>query len=228
MADYIDNNVIFTNIDQVSITTGQKIAGSKYKYDEKGNIKAPRPVINAIDIDWNNASIEGTTINSTGDLINFIHTNKKNIEEAKQSIPKRTSDLLDGYDILRQSSFETIKDELTGKSAYDIAKDTATILGNPFPYDNEQEWILSLKGEKGNAGSSAYEIAKQTYQILNKPFPYENETEWMTDIIDNKEAKDYTDQKISELSNSLKYNAGEGITIENNVISASSNTWIQI
>ena len=55
MADYIDNNVIFTNIDQVSIITGQKIAGGLYKYDEKGNIKAPRPIINSIDIDWNNA-----------------------------------------------------------------------------------------------------------------------------------------------------------------------------
>ena len=204
MSNYIDNknNVTYSNIDQILMTTGQKIAGGQYKYDEAGNIKGPRPIINAIDIDWNNASIEGTIINSTGDLINVLHTNKKNIEEAKQSIPKRTSDLLDGYDILTRSSFESIKDELTGKSAYDIAKDTALILGNPFPYDNEQEWVLSLKGEKGNAGSSAYEIAKQTYQILNKPFPYANETEWMTDIIDDKEAKDYTDQKISELKNS--------------------------
>lgn len=55
MADYIDNNVIFTNIDEISMTTGQKIAGGRYKYDEKGNIKSPRPIINSIDIDWNNA-----------------------------------------------------------------------------------------------------------------------------------------------------------------------------
>ena len=230
MSNYIDNknNVTYDNIEQVYITTGQKISGGQYKYDENGNIKSPRPIINAIDIDWNNASIEDTNINTTGDLINAIHTNKKNIEDAKKSIPKRASDLLDGYDILTRSSFESIKNELTGKSAYDIAKETALILGNPFPYNNEKEWILSLKGEKGNSGSSAYEIAKQTYQILNKSFPYANETEWMTDIINNKEAKDYTDQKISELRASLKYNAGEGITIENNVISASSNTWIQI
>ncbi len=230
MSNYIDNKneVTYSNINPIYVVTGQKIAAAEYKYDADGNIKSPRPVINAIDIDWNNASIEDTTVSSTGDLINLIHTNKKNIEEAKQSIPKRTSDLLDGYDILTRSSFESIKDELTGKSAYDIAKETALALGNPFPYNNEQEWILSLKGEKGNAGSSAYEIAKQTYQILNKEFPYANETEWMTDIIDNKEAKEYTDQKISELSTSLRYNAGDGIVIENNVISASSNTWIQI
>ena len=57
MSNYIDNknNVTYSDIDQISIITGQKIAGGKYKFDENGNIKAPRPVINAIDIDWNNA-----------------------------------------------------------------------------------------------------------------------------------------------------------------------------
>ena len=83
MADYIDNNVIFTNIDQVSIITGQKIAGGLYKYDEKGNIKAPRPIINSIDIDWNNAKAPGinTPINSTSDLIKTISETKEDLNK---------------------------------------------------------------------------------------------------------------------------------------------------
>ena len=84
MADYIDNNIIFTDIDQTYLNAGQKVSGGEYKYDAEGNIISPRPIINAIDIDWNNASIEDTTVSTTGDLINLIHTNKKNIADLQK------------------------------------------------------------------------------------------------------------------------------------------------
>ena len=50
MADYIDNNIIFTDIDQTYLNAGQKVSGGEYKYDAEGNIISPRPIINAIDI----------------------------------------------------------------------------------------------------------------------------------------------------------------------------------
>ena len=83
MADYIDNNVIFTNIDQTYIHTGQKISGAQYKFDKNRNIKSPQPVINAIDIDWNNAQGPGidTPIKSTSDLIKTIGETREDLNK---------------------------------------------------------------------------------------------------------------------------------------------------
>ena len=83
MADYIDNNIIFTDIDQTYLNAGQKVSGGEYKYDAEGNIISPRPIINAIDIDWNNAQGPGidTPIKSTSDLIKTISETKEDLNK---------------------------------------------------------------------------------------------------------------------------------------------------
>ena len=308
MASLIGNesNVKFSNINQTQIVTNSKIGAAPYIIDDNGNITYNAPVINAIDIDWNNviANDITTPIKTTADLISVISTNKVNIRlnnegigrlrstvldltntvnslienqgspeefqtlksqllealsdietletsvnslqnsntdvnntlvrlsesitSINNSIPRYVSDLQDGYDVLRRSSFESIKDELKGETAFEIAKKIAQENGEQFNYSNEREWIASLKGEKGNTGASAYEIAKQTALILGKPFPYNNEAEWIESITNATEAKNYTDTRITEIINDLTLTAGNGITIENNVINATANTWINL
>ena len=206
------------------------IGASPYVIDENGNITNNSPIINAIDIDWNNATADDITtpIKTTADLIALLSTNKINIRlnnasignlrstvlnlqntvndladridspeelqqikiqlgtaiddinnlesavsdlqssntnigdtivrlsntltNVKNSIPKYVSDLQDGYDVLRRSTFESIKDELKGESAFDVAKQMALDNGESFNYANEREWVASLKGEKGDKG----------------------------------------------------------------------------
>ena len=72
---YTDNGVVFDGIENAGlITGGPKLSKGKYDKDENGNIIYNMPIINAIDIDWNNAQVEGLTgrINSTGDMLSKV------------------------------------------------------------------------------------------------------------------------------------------------------------
>lgn len=306
MANLIDNesNVKFSNINNVQLITNNKIAAAPYTLDVDGNITHNVPIINAIDIDWNDVisnEIE-EPIKTTTDLIKVISNNKsdiklnlnyinqirsqielinsslENLEEEignsaeiqylsrqidaiidnlqnlesdnslintrlidlsssisnlnntinNMHIPKFISDLNDGYDVLRRSNFETIKDELKGESAFEAAKRIAEEDHTVFNYSTDREWIASLKGERGANGASAYDIARQTAILLGRDFPYSSEVEWIDSMTDMAEAKRYTDEKIAEINNTLQLTAGEGITIENNVIKATANTWLKL
>lgn len=163
---YIDGDVEFTGIKNTNVRVGQKISAAAYGVDENGNITSNRPIINAIDIDWNNANADELEkpIKTTADLINEIVRTKRSINNIQ--IPKSIYDLSGGTRVLTIDNFENIREELTGKSAYQIAKETAEAAGIYFPYQNESEWISSLKGQKGDKGDngspglSAYQIAK--------------------------------------------------------------------
>ena len=163
---YIDENVEFSGIKNPQIRTGQKIAASSYSVDENGNIISNRPIINAIDIDWNNASSEDldSVIKKTSDLIKILINIKNKVNSIK--VPTSIYELAGGTTVLTTENFETIKEQLIGKSAYQIAKETAEEAGIEFPYSNERSWVASLKGDRGSTGApgsdglSAYQIAK--------------------------------------------------------------------
>ena len=82
---YIDNNgIIFNDVKDLAKTAGinpsERYAGSEYEYDANDNPVAPKYLMNAIDIDWNEADFanasapenEPTTISTSGDLIKAI------------------------------------------------------------------------------------------------------------------------------------------------------------
>ena len=74
---YTDNNITFNNVKETSkfanIVSSARFGGSEYDYDANDNPIAPKYLINAIDIDWNGASLnDGTTINTSGDLLKYI------------------------------------------------------------------------------------------------------------------------------------------------------------
>lgn len=184
MADYkyIDENVEFSGIKSPQIRTGQKITASSYTVDENGNIISNRPIINAIDIDWNNASSEDldSVIKTTSDLLKILINIKNKVNNIK--VPTSIYELAGGTTVLTTENFETIKEQLIGKSAYQIAKETAEEAGIEFPYSNERTWVASLKGERGSTGApgsdglSAYQIAKLYDDSIG------TETEWVASL----------------------------------------------
>ena len=224
MAIYNENNVEFSGIRQLQISTGSKIGSSKYIIDENDNITLNKPIINAIDIDWNNATTEGLdTISTTADLINVL----KNI---KLSVPNSIYDLSDSNNLLTFQDVQTLKPQLTGKSAYELAKESyEETTHQQFPYSTVAEWVASLKGEQGQRGftgangKSAYEIAKTYYQSIGVEFPYNNENEWIQDIISGNDTKDYTDTKINQLRDLLDTEIQNSVnTAINNVVDGAS------
>lgn len=220
---YKDGNVTFTKVIQPQIYTGQKITSGDYIVNEDDEIERVTTVLNAIDIDWNSAIVEGLsfkTINSSSDLLNLI-------KEIHDKIPRSITDLVGGTDVLTIENLEILKEEFRGKSAYEIAKEVAEKNGQQFTYTEEQ-WVASLKGERGLTGNdgknglSAFEIAQTVYQTLEKDFPYQNEYEWMQAIIGG----DDLEEKLAKKQNVLV--PGEGIVINGNVISSPLATWIDI
>lgn len=217
----------FSKIQQVNFTSSGKISSDKYVIDENNNIVFNDPIINAIDIDWNNAKHPNIdkTINTSGDLINVIGNLSSSVGDINEivnkiEIPKSIYDLSGSANLLTYNDIAALKPQLTGKSAYEAAKEIyESTYGTDFPYLTEESWIASLKGEPGQRGfpgtngKSAYEIAKSYYQSIGKEFPYSTEEAWIDDIISGEEhSKSYTDNQLSILNNQLLKHISENET----------------
>lgn len=65
------HDIVFENINNSLLAIGSKIAASYYQKDENDNVTFNLPVINAIDIDWNNVYIsdEVGNANTSGDIV---------------------------------------------------------------------------------------------------------------------------------------------------------------
>lgn len=123
-------------------------------------------------------------------------------------------------------------ENLHGKSAYQIAWDTAIKNMEAWPYKNESEWLESLRGLDGAPGAngkSAYQIAWETARNKGEEFPYANEQEWasaLNNVLDLNDTIEEIQQTITEKQDKLT--AGEGIDITNNVISSTLGEWLWI
>lgn len=162
---YLDGNVSYSEISDVGVIMGSKVGFAEYlTSSDHTQITMCRPVVNAIDIDWNGATIEGMSweINTTGDLLRALKSLHTMLTSLK--IPHSILELEGGSRVLTIDNFETIKEELRGLSAYEIAKKLAEQNSQYFPY-TEETWIASLKGAtgapgaNGTNGKSAYELA---------------------------------------------------------------------
>ena len=96
MASLVNNesNIKFSGINQLQILFNNKIGSYPYIIDEDGNITENSPIINAIDIDWNNATADEITtpIKTTSDLIKLLSDNKISIKVNSEGIDNlRTS-----------------------------------------------------------------------------------------------------------------------------------------
>ena len=97
----INKDVRYSNINQNNggITNGGKISGMPYVIDDDGNIQhsSANYVVNAIDIDWNNATYKNKLgpIKSTSDLISIIGQTKEKVDES--IVENKTPYIKDGY-----------------------------------------------------------------------------------------------------------------------------------
>ena len=84
---YESDGVIFNNV-KAGILTDQKITKTRYIYDDDGNIIGHNPVINSIDIDWNNAQVPGieNNIESTAKLLKIIGALNNAVKENPNSM----------------------------------------------------------------------------------------------------------------------------------------------
>ena len=94
---YINNGVTFSNLD--SNPSPKKTINGKlfstlndFEYANEDGIK---PIINAVEIDWNGAELDNgnTVINTTGELLSIINTMKLKIDELTENV-SRLSDLI--------------------------------------------------------------------------------------------------------------------------------------
>lgn len=255
MSDYIDNKVKYTSgLDyNAGIITSQKISAGNYYNPKTGEWTGPKPTINAIDIDWNSATIENVDsieddntnkigpIKTTTDLLVAIAKIRNRIQG---TIPTSINDLIDGENVVTKSYLSdyvsVIRDQLKPESAYDIAN---RISGNTI--GTETEWIASLKGEpgetgpQGNAGLSAFQIA----QLYDDSLKNLTEAQWIESLkgaqgVSGKSAYDIAvehgyqgteEEWINSFSGGQGMNliAGDGIKIKDGTISTIHN-WISV
>ena len=70
MAKYTNGQVTYNNVIKPSFLTSGRLAKGSYQTDEENNlINKPGPLVNAIDIDWNGATINDLVVNNTSDLL---------------------------------------------------------------------------------------------------------------------------------------------------------------
>ena len=73
MPSYKDKDIQFNNIDSPQVLLGMKLGRNEYVVDDQDNIiSKPDPIVNAIDIDWNNAQLNDKIISTTADLLDYI------------------------------------------------------------------------------------------------------------------------------------------------------------
>lgn len=106
---YESEGVVFNDVIAGIHTGGQKITGYEYTYDENGNIVEPQPIVNSIDIDWNNAQVPGleNSIDSTAALLKIIgdiNNRIKSMEEQSGQTDNQSHIMLtqEEYDALEE------------------------------------------------------------------------------------------------------------------------------
>jgi len=78
---YTDSNITFSSVKPLSTVVSYPPIGycENYKTDPNTGAIIVRPIINAIDIDWNNADMGDAYINTTGQLLYYIKNRFGNI-----------------------------------------------------------------------------------------------------------------------------------------------------
>ena len=172
---YTVGSAYFTNINSAAIKMGGKVTNQDY-VSKDGVISYTYPVINAIDIDWNEAYLanHGAYIRHSGDLLDFIDNLKtagvdKNeiIQIINDTIPDSLSYFTNDVGYITAAALRNYVTEddirnnesLRGLSAYQIAQQVYEQNGRVFPYANEEEWIESLHGKDGSGDGGSQSIS---------------------------------------------------------------------
>lgn len=149
--NYEKDGVRFTNIDNAGLFTGgPKISKAKYR-EENGTIKEPMKIINAIDIDWNNAQITGISnpINSTSELLSLIGNIKQSIDKnLDRAITWALTNVhwVSGPNSMKQE--ETITITFAANTGYNMP-DNVNVNGATYSY-NKNNGTITLSNPTAN------------------------------------------------------------------------------
>lgn len=155
-------------------------------------------VINAVDIDWNGAQVNGRVLKKTGDLLDWIN-----------SFNKKTS-----FEIWKENELKSGKSEeyLTEENFIESLK------GEQGPTGPQGE--QGPKGDIGPQGKSAFELAKENGYSGN------NEKEWLKSLIPKLNVGTVSVNQSSTASVNIAQNGNE--VIFNFTLPAQSSTPIDI
>ena len=206
MAKYIDNknHVEYDGITNVPIKTGAKIGTSKYytgispEYIDESNLSAP--IINAIDIDWNNATIEGKIgpIKTTGDLIKAISEKSDNAGGDGNSIPLYDNETIETLTEENKlpSKYISIDNSLNENNSLNMINQLmftinelqkeVTKLKNTFnkgiySYNNDATYMSSTVAQYGDEEEPLWAIDESELDEVELSFDYENSLQFIDD-----------------------------------------------
>ena len=167
---YKSGDVEFSNIKNAGITTGQKISSSKYNVDEDGNIIKPNKIINAIDIDWNNAKIKGidNPISTSADLLHIISNmngggdgnslpvyDAETIERLRNenTLPNKYISLGDDYNLPNNVSLISNLLSVISNLQAEVNKLKNTFTRGIYSYNNEATFMSTTLNNYGDVDS---------------------------------------------------------------------------
>lgn len=204
------SNIIFSDIKQVQLVTNTKISAVPYTIDDEGKIINNIPIINAIDIDWNNAIANEITdpIKTTTDLIDLISSSKVDIKLNSQSINDIKTQIIEvkeSIDNIESNNFDKLKtqlenalneieilqnnDENINQSIVSLSNTINDINDSIPKYSTQLKDSYNLlrrddlEGLTSEfKGESAYDIAKRVASENGQSFPYTTESAWIVSL----------------------------------------------
>lgn len=190
---YKDRKVEFSNIKNTNVRIGQKISRSGYTEDEDGNI-VNAPVINAIDIDWNNAKISNIDqkISKTSDLLNIIGDLKQkgggdsnsipiydfeteNRLNEEGSLPEKYISLGDDYNETENASMITNLFTVIANLQAEVNKLKNTFTRGIYSYNGEATFMSNVVSQYGDAEEPLWAIdERELEEVENLNFNIES------------------------------------------------------
>ena len=202
MAKYNDNDINFNNVSLYGISIGTKILNADYLIDENRNITSCLPIINSIDIDWNDATLaDGTVIKKTSHLLKYIQT----LNDRYNSLLEQYNGLVEEIDRKNYTVATAINDlydkvSNVGNVSYDDPRLKQYINDIIYEYmhNQHQESFMYVGNEIPNSiDSNNGTIINSLDEIfIYKENDTEEDVDWYFAIPNNYSYEIYDDQKL--------------------------------
>ena len=198
MAKYTDNDVSFSGIRKPVVFTGSKMGVNpdNYQTDEEGNIIGkPGSIIDAINIDWNNATIDNIgPIKTTGDLINAIANKGSGAGGDPNSIPLYDTSTINNLKNKNKlpNKYIDIDESLTSMDSLNMIHQLLNVVNNLqqeiikikntfnkgiYSYNGEATYMSTTVAQYGDDEEPLWAIDESELdEIEGFEFDYENNT----------------------------------------------------
>ena len=155
MAKYTNGQVTYNNVIKPSFLTSGRLAKGSYQTDEENNlINKPGPLVNAIDIDWNGATINDLVINNTSDLLERLD-NTYTKSETDENFQTKGDYLTEHQSLEGYATEEYVNNRISDLvGAAPETLDTLEELAQALAETGNMDAIRSALESKANVGDS--------------------------------------------------------------------------